>query len=82
MGIDIQSLLSDADNLAYCGIILNAEQRAALQTSLIVQKEQYKFNKIYYWGEIIGTKEDYYIAQGVGKNELKDRKTLYRYFFY
>ena len=78
MGIDIQTLSSDSDNLAYCGIILNGEQRAALQTSLIVQKEQYKFSKIYFWGKIIGTKEDYFIAQGAGKNELKDKKTLYR----
>jgi len=77
MGIDIQTLSSDSDNLAYCGIILNGEQRAALQTSLIVQKEQYKFSKIYFWGKIIGTKEDYFIAQGAGKNELKDKKTLY-----
>jgi radial spoke head protein 9 len=77
MGIDVNTLLLDVDNLAYSGIVLNAEQRAALQTSLVVQRDQYKFNRIYFWGKIIGTKEDYFIAQGVSANELADKKSLY-----
>ncbi|EDO27772.1 predicted protein, partial [Nematostella vectensis] len=37
----------------------------------------YKFEKVRYWGKILGVKNDYFIIQGVGKDELKERKTLY-----
>ncbi|CAF0766842.1 unnamed protein product [Brachionus calyciflorus] len=77
MGIDSNRLLLDIENLAYSGIVLSVEQRAALQTSLSIVREQYKFNKIYFWGKILGTKEDYFIAVGVGRNEIKNRSFLY-----
>lgn len=79
MGIDSNKLLLDIENLAYSGIILSVEQKACLQTSLAIAKDQYKFNRIYFWGKILGTKEDYYIANGVGKNEMRQRTFLYRY---
>lgn len=79
MGIDANTLLLDIEHLAYSGIVLSSEQRAALQTSLAICRDQYKFKRIYFWGRILGTKDDYYIAKGVGKNEVKDRTTLYRY---
>lgn len=78
MGIDSRKLLLDIENLAYAGIILSVEQKASLQTSLAITKEQYRFNSIYFWGKILGTKEDYFIATGVGKNEMKQRTFLYR----
>jgi radial spoke head protein 9 len=78
MGIDANRLLLDIEHLAYAGIILSVEQRASLQTSLSIAREQYKFNRIYFWGKILGSKEDYYIAVGVGKNEIKQRTFLYR----
>ena len=78
MGIDAKSLLLDVEHLAYAGIVLSIEQRASLQTSLAIVREQYKFNRIFFWGKINGTKEDYYVAVGVGKDEIKQRTFLYR----
>ena len=80
MGIDSRKLLLDIENLSYAGIILSVEQKASLQTSLAIVKDQYKFNSVYFWGKIMGSKEDYFIATGVGKNEMKQRTFLYRYY--
>jgi radial spoke head protein 9 len=79
MGIDSNRLLLDVEQLAFAGIVLSVEQRAALQTSLSIAKEQYKFSRIYFWGKIIGTKEDYFIACGVGNSEISQRTFLYRF---
>jgi radial spoke head protein 9 len=79
MGLDSNTLLLDIEHLAYHGIVLTPEQRAALQTSLAIACDQYKFKKIYFWGKILGTRDDYFIAKGVGKNEIKERTILYRY---
>jgi radial spoke head protein 9 len=65
------------DYLGSSGIVLTPEQRAALQTSLVILKNEQKFSKLYLWGKIKGIKEDYFIAQGVGKDEMFDRKALY-----
>ena len=78
MGVDSRTFSLDIENLAYSGIVLSVEQKACLQTSLAIAREQYKFARIYLWGKILGTKEDYYLAAGVGKNEVKDRTFLYR----
>merc|ERR1711976_351263 len=74
----------DSDKLQLCldyvgssGVILSPEQKAALQTSLCIVKNNYKFSKVYLWGKILGVKDDYFIAQGVSKDELGDKKTLY-----
>lgn len=77
MGIEANRLVFDIENLSYCGIVLSVEQRASLQTSLSFACEQYKFKRIYFWGKILGTKEDYFIAVGVGANEIKNRTFLY-----
>lgn len=79
MGIDSNSLILDIENLAYSGVVLSVEQKTSLQTSLSIQRDQYKFSRIYFWGKILGVREDYYIAVGVGKNELKQRTFIYRY---
>ena len=78
MGIESNKLILDVENLAYSGIVLSVEQKAALQTSLSILREQYKLNKVYFWGKISGTKEDYFIAVGAGANEIKQRTFFYR----
>lgn len=78
MGIDANQLVLDVDHLSLSGIVLSTEQRASLQTSLSIAREQYKFDRIYLWGKILGTKEDYFIAVGTGTNEIKKRTFLYR----
>ena len=78
MGIDANQLVLDVDHLSLSGIVLSTEQKASLQTSLSIAREQYKFDRIYLWGKILGTKEDYFIAIGTGTNEIKKRTFLYR----
>ncbi|XP_034555110.1 radial spoke head protein 9 homolog [Notolabrus celidotus] len=65
--------------VAGSGHTLNIEQRSALQTSLVIMKKNYKFNRVLFWGKILGLKEDYFIAQGRGEDELKDKKNLYSF---
>ncbi len=77
MGIDANQLVLDSEQLSLAGIVLSIEQRACLQTSLSIAREQYKFERIYLWGKILGTKEDYLIAVGAGSNEIKQRTFLY-----
>ncbi|XP_071834020.1 radial spoke head protein 9 homolog [Apostichopus japonicus] len=67
-------------NISYvgsCGIILSGEQKAALETSLVILQNNHKFNRVFLWGKILGVKNDYFIAQGTGNDEMADRKTLY-----
>ena len=66
------------DHVGSSGVILSAEQKAALQTSLTILQNNQKFYRVYFWGKIIGIKDDYFIAQGVTEDELGDRRTLYR----
>jgi radial spoke head protein 9 len=67
------------DYVGTSGIVLSPEQKAALQTSLVIQQNRYKFNQIYFWGKILGIKDDYFIAQGKQRDEMAESKTLYRY---
>jgi len=59
------------------GVVLSPEKKAALETSLIILQNQHKFNRVHFWGKITGIKGDYFIAQGVGDDEMRDKKTLY-----
>lgn len=58
-------------------MILSPEQKASLQTSLIILQDNQKFASVYFWGKILGVKDDYFIAQGVSNDEFKERKVLY-----
>jgi radial spoke head protein 9 len=75
--MDSEGLHLNIDYVGSSGILLSPEQKAALQTSLAILKSNYKFNKVKYWGKIKGLKDDYHIAQGVGNDELSDKRTLY-----
>jgi len=65
------------DYVGSSGVCLSVEQKAALQSSLVILKTQQKFEKVKFFGKILGVRNDYFIVQGVGLNELKDRKTLF-----
>ncbi|XP_047430214.1 radial spoke head protein 9 homolog [Mugil cephalus] len=77
--MDSNSLYYSFELVAGSGLTLNVEQRAALQTSLVIMKKNYKFHRVLFWGKILGLKEDYFIAQGRGEDEMKDRKNLYSF---
>lgn len=59
------------------GMVISTEQKSALQTSLTILKNNQKFDRVYFWGKILGVKDDYFIAQGFGDDEFSERKTLY-----
>ena len=67
------------DYVGTSGIILSPEQKASLQTSLTILQNNQKFACVYFWGKILGVKDDYFIAQGVSDDEFKERKVLYRW---
>ncbi|KAM4712786.1 radial spoke head protein 9 homolog [Anableps anableps] len=77
--MDSNSLYYSLDFVASSGRVLNVEQKAALQTSLLIVKKNYKFQRVMFWGKILGIKRDYFIAQGRGENEIKDRTYLYSF---
>lgn len=66
------------DYVGSCGIVLTPEQKATLQTTLIVLKHENKFMYVNFWGIIRGINGDYFIAQGIGKDFMNDKSTLYR----
>uniref|UniRef100_UPI0037E9A2D5 radial spoke head protein 9 homolog n=1 Tax=Semicossyphus pulcher TaxID=241346 RepID=UPI0037E9A2D5 len=77
--MDSKSLSYSLELVAGSGNTLNVEQRAALQTSLAIMKKNYKFHRVLFWGKILGLKQDYFIAQGRGEDEMKDKKNLYSF---
>lgn len=76
--MEAEGLNMTIDYVGSSGVVLSTEQKAALQSSLVILKSNYKFRGVKFWGKILGVKSNYFIVQGVGKDELKDRKTLYR----
>ncbi|XP_049445709.1 radial spoke head protein 9 homolog isoform X2 [Epinephelus fuscoguttatus] len=77
--MDSDSLYYSLELVGGSGNNLNVEQRTALQTSLVLLKKNYKFHRVLFWGKILGLKEDYFIAQGRGEDEMQDRKNLYSF---
>jgi len=75
--MDSVSLHLNIDYVGSSGVILSPEQKAALQTSLVILQNENKFSRVYFWGKIFGVKDDYFIAQGVGKDEFAGRRTFY-----
>ena len=76
--MDSQNLHLYIDFVGSSGVILSPEQKAALQTSLVILKSNHKFAHVKLWGKILGVKDDYYIAQGFSEDQLADKTTLYR----
>eukprot|EP00118_Oscarella_pearsei_P001102 m.6602 g.6602 ORF g.6602 m.6602 type:complete len:273 (+) comp16380_c0_seq1:29-847(+) len=75
--MDADSLLHDLDYLSCVGIVLSAEQRASLQSSLVLLKNKEKFHSVVFWGKISGIVGQYFIVQGRGRDPMKGRKNLY-----
>jgi radial spoke head protein 9 len=60
------------------GQTLNIEQKAALQTSLPLLKKNSKFDRVIFWGKIVGLQRDYLIAQGFGTSLIGTPKSFCR----
>ena len=76
--MDADSLVGDLELLGTCGVVLSVEQRAQLQSSLVILRNKCKFRQVQVWGVVRGVSGDYFIAAGLGQDELGDRKYLYR----
>lgn len=76
--MDSESVFMNIGYLESSGIVLSVEQKASLQSSLVSLKRDHKFRRVKLWGVVRGIQSDYFIAQGVGKDEIKDRKALFR----
>jgi len=60
------------------GFVVSTQYKAALASSLVVLKHDYKFQSVKFWGTVTTTSKDvYHVAQGIGANELNDRKYFY-----
>nr|XP_020769725.1 radial spoke head protein 9 homolog isoform X2 [Odocoileus virginianus texanus] len=75
--MDAESLLLSLELASGSGQGLSPDRRASLLTSLMLVKRDYRFDRVLFWGRILGLVADYYIAQGVSEDQLAPRKTLY-----
>ncbi|MXQ85387.1 hypothetical protein E5288_WYG011351 [Bos mutus] len=62
--MDAESLLLALELASGSGQGLSPDRRASLLTSLMLVKRDYRFDRVLFWGRILGLVADYYIAQG------------------
>ncbi|XP_023480768.1 radial spoke head protein 9 homolog isoform X4 [Equus caballus] len=75
--MDAESLLLSLELASGSGQGLSPDRRASLLTSLMLVKRDYRYDRVLFWGRILGLVADYYIAQGLSEDQLAPRKTLY-----
>nr|XP_004649518.1 radial spoke head protein 9 homolog [Jaculus jaculus] len=75
--MDADNLLLSLELASGSGWGLSSFRRASLLASLLLVKRDYRFDRVLFWGRILGPVADYYIAQGLSKDLLAPRKTLY-----
>lgn len=68
--MDAESLLLALELASGSGQGLSPDRRASLLTSLMLVKRDYRFDRVLFWGRILGLVADYYIAQGVSEDQL------------
>mmetsp|Transcript_104634 Transcript_104634/g.181805 ORF Transcript_104634/g.181805 Transcript_104634/m.181805 type:complete len:276 (-) Transcript_104634:101-928(-) len=56
---------------ASAGQMLNCQEITGLQAGLSVLLSKDKYDKIYFWGKILGQQKDYYIAYGLRDSEFE-----------
>lgn len=76
--MDAETLPYALDLVAGSGVILSPERRAALRTSLLLVRRDYRFEQVRLWGRILGVRGSYFIAEGLGPDRLGVRSRLYR----
>lgn len=74
--MDLNEFLPSLDLLASSGVVLSTHMRTVLQTSLILLKNAEKFDTVRFFGKLQGSRQDYYIAQGLGSNHILDKKSF------
>ena len=76
--MDVECIESGLERLSCCGVVISVEQQTQLHSSLIILQKRCKFRCVQLWGVVRGVSADYFIAVGLGRDELGDRKYLYR----
>lgn len=69
--------LDDLPLLSVAGHTLNAEERSALQHSLLLLKDNEKLDSAHFWGKIFGVQKDYLVAQATFPNETVFKRKFY-----
>ncbi|XP_053457532.1 radial spoke head protein 9 homolog [Nycticebus coucang] len=75
--MDSEGLLLSLELASGSGQGLSPDRRASLLTSLMLVKRDYRYDRVLFWGRILGLVSDYYIAQGLNQDQLAPRNTLY-----
>uniref|UniRef100_H0XGJ5 Radial spoke head protein 9 homolog n=1 Tax=Otolemur garnettii TaxID=30611 RepID=H0XGJ5_OTOGA len=75
--MDSEGLLLSLELASGSGQGLSPDRRASLLTSLMLVKRDYRYDRVLFWGRILGLVSDYYIAQGLNEDQLAPRNTLY-----
>lgn len=79
--MEVGRLSESLEYVSCSGVFIRAEKLEFLKNSLVLLQKENHFRKIYYWGKIIGSENDYHIAYGYIKDCIKDQIYYYRYLF-
>ncbi|TPX30440.1 hypothetical protein SmJEL517_g05994 [Synchytrium microbalum] len=66
----------DIHYFSLAGFTLNAEERAALSSSLVLLRQHERLSSTSLWGKVLGIQKDYFVAQGI-TDDLFARKYFY-----
>ncbi|KAJ7340925.1 hypothetical protein JRQ81_004212 [Phrynocephalus forsythii] len=75
--MDAETLPYALDLVTSSGVCLSPEKRAALRTSLLLVRRDYRFEQVRLWGRIQGIRGAYYVAEGLGPDRAGARSCLY-----
>ncbi|XP_014275686.1 radial spoke head protein 9 homolog [Halyomorpha halys] len=75
--MELEQLPRCLDLYASSGFTLNQEKCNLLMNSLVVLQNENHFKKVFFWGQIYGIQDDYYIAYGYDKDALRSRVFYY-----
>lgn len=75
--MNLDEVLSSLQVSEHSGHVISVEEGIILHNSLLLLQNENHFRKIYFWGRIFGTDNDYYIVYGYRKDALHDRTFYY-----
>lgn len=76
--MELQDLETGLKNVSSGGNVVNCQELTGLQAGLTVLKNNEKLREIYFWGKVLGSQADYYIAYGLKGSEFEfPSKTFY-----
>ncbi|CAG2057819.1 unnamed protein product [Timema podura] len=68
--MDINRIQTSLNCLSYSGYLLNNEQCVILKNALLILQKENHLKKIFFWGQILGLDNDYFIAYGYEHDAL------------